>query len=156
MSKADEMFKELGFIKIKDDICWCEYIKENKIKLSFEKNIKKLFIEIIENIPEEDLEHKDLEKIIIVNVDFLLAINEKSKELGFFELINPIEEIKKVVCSFKKIPRKIKMKEKYYKDVFIKNVEKVSLSKIPPFAKYGMLPLEIDNEIENDFEVVYE
>lgn len=83
MSKADEMFKELGFEKVKDSSCWCEYIKENKVRISLEKNIKKIFIESIENIPEDDLEHKDLEKIIIVDTDLLQAINEKCKELGW-------------------------------------------------------------------------
>lgn len=82
---ADEMFEELGYIKIKVDSCWCEYIKESKVKLSFEKNIKKLFIESIEDIPEYDYEHKALQKIIIVDIDLIQAINKKVEELGWNE-----------------------------------------------------------------------
>lgn len=156
MSKADEIFEEKGFIKTKDDSCWCEYIKENTVKLSFEKNIKKLFIESIEDIPEDDYEHKDLEKIVIIDIDLLQAIIEKCKELGYLELNNPFKEIKDAIASFGKMPVKIKMKEKYYNEVFIKNVKKVSSTELTPFQKFSSLPLEIDDKIKSNFEVVYE
>ena len=85
MSEADKLFDELGYKKVTDTNCWCEYIFKNKVKLSFEKNVQKLFVENIESIPEDDLEHKDLERIIILGIKLLKAINLKCKELGWIE-----------------------------------------------------------------------
>lgn len=71
MSKADKMFKELGYKKTRDGVdCWCNY--ENKFhKISFEKNVQSIFFE----------DKKD--KIVLIDKEVLQAINEKVKELGW-------------------------------------------------------------------------
>lgn len=71
MSKADLMFKKLGYEKTRDGIdCWCNY--ENKFnQISFEKNAQAIFLEGRKG------------KIALIDKDVLQAINEKCKELGW-------------------------------------------------------------------------
>lgn len=70
---ADEMFEELGYEKVRDNIdCWCNY--ENNIhKISFEKNVKSIFFE-----------DKD-DTICLINLNVLQAINKKCYELGWLD-----------------------------------------------------------------------
>ena len=68
---ADEMFKKLGYKKIRDGIdCWCIY--ENDIhKISFEKNVQSIFFE----------DKKDV--MVLIKPDVLKAIIKKCKEMGW-------------------------------------------------------------------------
>lgn len=81
MSKADEMFEELGYENIINETCICEYRKYFKLKrarhiiFAIDKTI---------SVCEEN------EKTLAVNRDYfnmqeLQAINEKSKELGWLD-----------------------------------------------------------------------
>lgn len=82
MSKADEIFKKLGYEKTRDNVdCWCTYTKKNEIEISFEKNIQQIFITNLYNSNDE--EHRAFERIISINPKLLQAINEKVKELGW-------------------------------------------------------------------------
>lgn len=71
MSKADTMFEELGYKKVRDGLdCWCNY--ENKFhKISFEKNVKSIFFE------------DKTDGIVLIKSDVLQAINKKCEELGW-------------------------------------------------------------------------
>ena len=75
MSKADEMFKKLGYEKIKETDCWTSY--KNKLYIiSFEKYSIEIFIESIGDTCSPELNY-----ISIVTIETLQAINEKCKEL---------------------------------------------------------------------------
>lgn len=68
---ADDMFKEMGFIKTRDNLdCWCIY--ENPLqKISFEKSERYIF-----------LEDKN-DDVVLLNFYQLQAINKKGEELGW-------------------------------------------------------------------------
>lgn len=71
MSKADEMFKEIKFIKIKDD--------DNFIKYQHIINPFKTITFI------KDRQHIKLNSLELLGKNRLQAINEKVKELGWLD-----------------------------------------------------------------------
>ena len=75
MSKADEMFKELGYTKIQDDKYWVDYQKRNE-NISF--NLTHKFIETTRKYRNEYIDKR-------LNIKELQAINEKCKELGWLD-----------------------------------------------------------------------
>ena len=75
MSKADEMFEELGYEKIQDDKYWVDYKKRNE-NISF--NLTNKFIEASRKYKEDYMDKR-------VNIKELQAINEKVKELKWIE-----------------------------------------------------------------------
>ena len=76
MSKADEMFEELGYEKIQDDKYWVDYKKRNH-NISF--NLTNKFIEATRLYGEEYIDKR-------LNIKELQAINEKVKELRLEQL----------------------------------------------------------------------
>ena len=81
MSKADEMFEELGYENIINETCLCEYRKYFKLKRA--RHIV-FAVDKAVSVCEEN------EKTLAVNRDYftmqeLEAINEKVKELGWLD-----------------------------------------------------------------------
>ena len=78
MSKADEMFKKLGYRKDIDNEYEIEYIMPNNYYINFNKNFisieKGQYNEEINNFTARPLTRAELQ-----------AINEKVKELGWYE-----------------------------------------------------------------------
>lgn len=75
MSKADEMFKDLGYIKIEDNFNNIEYRKNVEGDL-FEIDFWKIDKTVSKNY------YRDMGYI---NLNELKAINEKCKELGWLD-----------------------------------------------------------------------
>jgi hypothetical protein len=79
MSKADKMFKELGYENIINETCLCEYIKYFKLKRA--RHIVFAVDKTVSVCEEND-------KTLAVNRDYftmqeLKAINKKCEELGW-------------------------------------------------------------------------
>lgn len=74
MSKADEMFKELGYVKIRDDERFIKYKKKYK-----NDNI------VMDKETKDFIKNFDSEYWKAVTMQELQAINEKCRELGWIE-----------------------------------------------------------------------
>ena len=81
MSKADKMFKELGFIKIKDTDT--EVIYEYTATILGDKLTQTILIAKIGKIIFSY--HKESNEKMGIGIEELQAINEKVKELGWYE-----------------------------------------------------------------------
>lgn len=78
MSKADEMFEELGYDKIQDDKYWVDYKKRNE---NISLNLTNKFIEVTRKYRGGYIDKR-------INIKELQAINEKCKELGWINESN--------------------------------------------------------------------
>ena len=81
MSKADELFKELGYKKIEENDKYVLYLSEKSLwrqrKIRFWKDEKIIFNDLLEN--------DKVVSSVKIGIEELKAINEKVKELGWNE-----------------------------------------------------------------------
>lgn len=64
-----------------------------------------------------------------------------------------IKEVDKLCSNWKPVPTKIKMKQHVY-DEITRNCQKMCTSNVSqPFNSFNGLRIEIDNDIENDYEI---
>ena len=79
MSKADELFKELGYKKIEENDKYVLYLSEKSLwrqrKIRFWKDEKIIFNDLLEN--------DKVVSSVQIGIEELQAINEKVKELGW-------------------------------------------------------------------------
>lgn len=81
MSKADEMFKKLGYKKREAEYCIYYENKDNKTVIEFGKLVKS-----IGNYQYSYEDNRYLVDIYYFSMQELQAINEKCKEMGWIEL----------------------------------------------------------------------
>ena len=79
MSKADELFKELGYKKIEENDKYVLYLSEKSLwrqrKIRFWKDEKVIFNDLLED--------DKVVSSVQIGIEELQAINEKVKELGW-------------------------------------------------------------------------